>query len=69
MRTKPKKSPENLVLGYLLRYKSIGRVRASTHFDVWNLPKIIHQLKAKGYKFTKKGTGKELTYIMTEDTS
>jgi hypothetical protein len=57
------------LLGYLLRYKSIGRTRAATHFDVWNLPKIIHQLKAKGYKFLKKGTGKELTYTMIEDTS
>lgn len=68
MRTKKKQSPDRMVLGYLLRYKAISRHRAYTHFDVVDLPKIIFRLKKKlGYKFTKKGEGKELTYTLATE--
>lgn len=64
MRTKPKQKPDMMVLGYLTKYKAISRIRAVTHFEVFNLPRVIYALKKRGYKFTKKGIGKDLTYTL-----
>ncbi len=67
MRTKPKPKAHIMVLGYLLRYKAISRHRAYTHFEVFDLPQVIHRLKKIGYKFKKKGKGKDLSYTILND--
>jgi hypothetical protein len=60
-------TPENLILGYLQHRGAISRHRASTHFNVWNLPAIIHKLRKRGHTFTHKGKDKDLTYTLVKD--
>lgn len=67
MPRKHKDKPENLILGYLHHRKAISRHRAATHFDLWNLPLVIHNLKKRGHQFTHKGKGKDLTYTIVTD--
>ncbi len=59
--------PHQIILGYMLHRGAIGRHVASSHFNVWDLPHQIHKLKKEGYRFTKKGTGKDLTYTLIKD--
>ncbi|HTH58270.1 MAG TPA: hypothetical protein VL728_19625 [Cyclobacteriaceae bacterium] len=54
----------NAVLGYLLRYGSITRHAALTHFRVWNLPLEIMKLKKRGYNITSEGADDNLKYYL-----
>lgn len=55
-----------MILGYLLRYGSIDRYRAMTHFDVWDLPKIISTLRRQKHDIISKGRGKHLKYTISQ---
>jgi hypothetical protein len=66
---KPVGPPHMQLLGYMLHRGAIGRHVAASHFNVWDLPQQIHKLKKKGYAFTKKGAGKDLTYTINKDTT
>lgn len=64
---KPKHKPEALILGYMLRYGSISRQRALTHFRVWDLPHVISRLKkTTDHTIRRKGKGEQLAYVIDD---
>jgi hypothetical protein len=69
MPVKPKKKPEQYVLGYLLHWGSINRHRALTHCTCWSLPTAIFNLRRKGYNITRTGSGDNLTYTLVKPQS
>jgi len=53
-----------MILGYLSRYGSITRHTALTHFEVWDLHRIIFRLKKEGHEIQTLGKGDALKYTM-----
>lgn len=50
----------------MLRYGSIARHTAATHFNVWDLQNVIYRLRKRGHEIECSGQDRDLKYTLPE---